>query len=264
MSRSRVVPTRLNALDIGAWRPPLVAAPLVPQVDQSRLDPQSLSKSGLERIVTEFGVCLSEKVDECLFTSTLHDPRHVLWRHGGRLSGTRHRRQIRMATRLHLATGHAHRRRHGQGEGSGRAQHHVVVNDQRRGSQRWYPNGRTLQQWVGAFLVLQGLLQIAFNFSDGELWPLVFYAFMVPLGVAVTVLSRVTRVEAAGPGLRIVRPPSRERLVPWQDIADIRRDPPNAWASKLTVVVQDGEVISLPLPVDRYHELVERWKLETV
>lgn len=112
--------------------------------------------------------------------------------------------------------------------------------------------------------MLQGLLQIAFNFSDGELWPLVLYAFMVSFGVAVAALSRVTRVEAAGHGLRIVKPPSRERLIPWQDIADIRRDPPNAWASKLIVVVQDGEVISLPLPIDRYHELVERWKLEIV
>jgi hypothetical protein len=140
---------------------------------------------------------------------------------------------------------------------------HVGVSDRRRASQRWYPDGRTLQQWVGAFLVLQGLLQTLFNLDEGELWPLVIYVPMVPLGIAVAVLSRVTRVEATGEGMRIVKPPSKVRLIPWQDVADIRRDPPNAWATKLIVVLQDGEVVSLPLPTNLHHELVERWKLET-
>ena len=138
------------------------------------------------------------------------------------------------------------------------------VASEHRASQRWYPDGRTLQQWLGWLLALQGLVQILFNLGEGELWPLVVYVPMVPLGVAVALLSRVTRVEATGHGLRIVKPPSRVRVIPWEDIADIRRDPPSAWATRLVVVLQDGEDVSLPLPIDRYHELVERWRVETV
>ncbi len=110
--------------------------------------------------------------------------------------------------------------------------------------------------------MLQGLAQTAFNWDEGEFWPLAVYVLMVPLGAAIAVLSRVTRVEATGQGLRIVKLPSKVRLIRWQDVADIRRDPPNAWATKLIVMLKDGDAVALPLPIKFHQEVVERWKLE--
>jgi len=137
------------------------------------------------------------------------------------------------------------------------------VSSDPRASQRWYPDGRTLQLWVGATLVAQGLLQTLFNADEGDTWSLVFFLSLVPLGAAQVLLARLTRVEATSDGLRIVRPPSKQRVVPWRDVDDIRRDPPNSWATKLVIVHQDGDVISLPLPINVHRELIERWKLET-
>ena len=56
----RVVPTGLNALDVGAGSPSLVPAEQVPQADQAGLRPQRFNEGWLEGTVSERGIGLPQ------------------------------------------------------------------------------------------------------------------------------------------------------------------------------------------------------------
>lgn len=140
---------------------------------------------------------------------------------------------------------------------------HSRVSDEPRASQRWYPVDRTVRSWIGGFFALQGLYQTFSNLNEATLWKTLAHLSLVLASVAYVVLSRMAHVEATGRGLRIVKPFFSDRVISWHDIADVRREPPDAGATKLAIVLQHGEVVDLRLSIDVRRELVERWRLET-
>lgn len=141
--------------------------------------------------------------------------------------------------------------------------HTVSVSDESRASQRWYPEGRTAQMWFGGGFALLGLLQTFSSVGEAASWVVLAQMCMILAGIGLIVASRMSRVEASGQGLRIVKPPSRDRVIAWHHIVEVRREPPNTWSSKLGVVLDDGDVVDLRLSADDRSELLERWWLET-
>ena len=108
-----------------------------------------------------------------------------------------------------------------------------------------------------------GLFQTFSSVGEAATWAILAQSCVVLAGIGLIVVSRMSRVEASGQGLRIVKPPHRDRVLAWHHIVEVRREPPDTYSSKLGVVLADGEVVDLRLSVDVRRELLERWWLET-
>lgn len=108
-----------------------------------------------------------------------------------------------------------------------------------------------------------GLIQTLNSVGEASTWAILTQLCPALAGIGLIAASRMSRVEAHAQGLRIVRPPRRDRFIAWHHIVQVRREPPNIYSSKLGVVLDDDEVVDLRLSVDVRRELLERWWLET-
>lgn len=116
--------------------------------------------------------------------------------------------------------------------------------------------------WWGLVAAL-ALTNLVINVvTDGDLWlSALWVAGAVPMLVQMW-NGFTRRIEADSTGLRLHELLSKDRVIPWSDISEIRPNATGAWGSHLVVVLHDGEVVRLPLAATE-HGPVERWQQET-
>ena len=129
---------------------------------------------------------------------------------------------------------------------------------------RWYARDRKGLMAMGGILAIGGVVNLGLRVfdDDSSFWQIGIYVVQVVLGIGGFWIGQRRRVEADRRGLVVHRPPSRARVIPWGNIAEVRADVPGVWATTLVVVTTDDEVVSLPLEPTE-HGPADIWRSET-